>query len=273
MSSDSHLTIEQPAFFFDRDQLLPLAHDHAEAYQSADPFPHAVIDDFLPRPVLEALMSAFPSPTEIDWHRFDNSRELKLAMTEQDPLPAYVRQVLAEFNSATMIDFLEALTGMEGLIPDPHFWGGGLHQIEPGGHLDVHSDFNWHSRLLLDRRINLLVYLNDDWQPEWGGALELWNEDMTECRQRVDPIANRCVVFSTTDTSFHGHPEPLACPPGRTRRSLALYYYSNGRPADELSALRTTAFQPRPGEAWRRGTGQVGVIRRAARAARRRLTS
>lgn len=273
MPSDSRLTIDQPCFFFDRDQLMASAAERAEAYGHGDPFPHIVIDDFLPAPVLEALMASFPDPDHMDWQRYDSSRELKLAMTEQDPLPPFVRQVLSEFNSATMIDFLEGLTGMQGLIPDPHFWGGGLHQIERGGHLDVHSDFNWHSRLLLDRRINLLLYLNEDWNPDWGGALELWNRDMTECRQRIDPIANRCVVFSTTDTSFHGHPEPLACPPDRTRRSLALYYYSNGRPAEELTGLRTTAFQPRPGEEWRRSKGRDSVLRRATNAAKRRLGS
>ena len=93
--------------------------------------------------------------------------------------------MLDQFNSETMVDFLEQLTGISGLIPDPHFWGGGLHQIERGGHLKVHSDFNWHEELLLDRRLNMIVYLNEDWDPEWGGGLELWDRDMTACQERV----------------------------------------------------------------------------------------
>ena len=128
----------------------------------------------------------------------------------------------------------------------------GLHQIEPGGHLAVHADFNFHEQLRLDRRINLLLYLNDDWDPGWGGALELWRSDMSAMSRSILPLANRCVIFNTTDHSYHGHPEPLACPPGRTRQSLALYYYSNGRPRGEASESRSTYFQPRPDEAWKR---------------------
>jgi hypothetical protein len=266
-------------FFFDPARLSGLAAELAPRYASADPFPHVVIDDFLPDEVIAKVIASFPDPREARWQRFDNAREVKLASTDAGLLPPSTRQLLNEINSATMIEFLEQLTGIDGLIPDPHLWGGGLHQIEPGGHLQIHSDFNWHKRLLLDRRVNLLVYLNEDWDEDWGGALELWDRDMTTARQRIAPIANRCVVFSTTDYSFHGHPDPLTCPPGRTRRSLALYYYSNGRPAHEVSPSRTTAFQPRPGDQWRRSDSRGNKAERwlppavldAARAARRSL--
>jgi hypothetical protein len=71
---------------------------------------------------------------------------------------------------------------------------------------------------------------------------------MKACVRKVAPAFNRCVIFSTTDFSYHGHPEPLACPVGVTRKSLALYYYSNGRPPEELSAEHGTLVRPRPGE-------------------------
>ena len=268
-------------FFFDRDRLTALADAHSAGYQTADPFPHVVIDDFLPAEVIDRVNAEFPGPGDEAWHRFKGDQEVKLATDDLRLIPAFTQQLLDQFNSGAMIDFLEQLTGISGLIPDPHLWGGGLHQIETGGLLKVHSDFNWHDQLLLDRRLNLIVYLNDDWDPSWGGALELWNRDMTSCRQRVVPVANRCVVFSTTDYSFHGHPEPLACPPDRTRRSLALYYYSNGRPASETSTSRTTSFQPRPGEEWRRTSGRSTrqtaarfvppILVDAARSAQRRL--
>jgi hypothetical protein len=94
----------------------------------------------------------------------------------------------------------------------------------------------------------LLLYLNRDWKEEYGGNLELWTRDMSRCIKRVLPVFNRCVVFSTTDFSFHGHPDPLTCPEGRTRKSVAMYYYSNGRPAEEISGDHTTLFKGRPGE-------------------------
>jgi hypothetical protein len=160
------------------------------------------------------------------------------------------RHLLAQFNSSTFTSFLEDLTAISGLIPDPHYLGGGLHQIEPGGLLKVHADFNRHEQLRLDRRLNLILYLNRDWREEYGGHLELWNRDMTRCEARILPVFNRCVVFTTTSLSYHGHPEPLTCPPGMTRKSMALYYYSNGRPAaEESDVAHDTDFQARPGEA------------------------
>jgi Rps23 Pro-64 3,4-dihydroxylase Tpa1-like proline 4-hydroxylase len=149
---------------------------------------------------------------------------------------------------SVFIDFLETLTGITGLLPDPHLWGGGLHQIQRGGFLKVHADFNRHERLDLDRRLNLLVYLNKDWKEEYGGQLELWSRDMKRCEERVLPVFNRCVVFSTTDTSYHGHPDELTCPEGWTRKSMALYYYTTGRSAEETSQSHSTLYQERPGE-------------------------
>ena len=158
------------------------------------------------------------------------------------------RLLLYQLNGSVFLQFLEQLTGIDGLIPDPYFGGGGLHQIERGGYLKVHADFNWHPKLRLDRRLNLLLYLNKDWKEAYGGHLELWSRNMTRCVQRILPIFNRCVIFSTTDTSYHGHPDPLRCPPSITRKSLALYYYTNGRPEQEQSAPHDTLFQERPGE-------------------------
>lgn len=161
------------------------------------------------------------------------------------------RSLLYQLNSSTFITFLERLTNVDGLIPDPHFVGGGLHQIERGGFLKMHVDFNKHERLRLDRRLNLLIYLNKDWQEEYGGHLELWDKDVTQCSKKILPVFNRCVVFTTTDFSYHGHPEPLTCPEDRSRKSLALYYYSNGRPASEIRrghSEHSTLFRARPGE-------------------------
>ncbi len=239
-------------FLFDPDRLGELARTHSERYQAAAPFPHAAIDDFLPDPVFEELVASFPGPEELAWRRFDAENERKLASQDPSSLPPFAQHVLAQFNAAAMIEFLERLTGIDGLIPDPHLWGGGLHQIEPGGHLEIHTDFNWHQRLLLDRRLNLLLYLNEDWRTEWGGDFELWDRDLRACQEKIAPLANRCVVFSTTDYSFHGHPHPLACPADRTRQSLALYYYSNGRPAHEIGPSSSTVFRSREGEVWKR---------------------
>jgi hypothetical protein len=235
-------------FHFDRDQLLALADASREAYASARPYPHAAFDDFLPTGVLDEVLAEFPKADEADWFAFDSPTERKLATKDDSIMGEATRHLLAELNSGPFIDFLERLTGITGLVPDPHFAGGGLHQIERGGHLKIHADFNRHPHTGLERRLNVLVYLNRNWKDEYGGAFELWGPDMSRCEASILPYFNRCVIFSTTSTSFHGHPEPLNCPEGETRKSLALYYYSKDRPTDEAAAAHNTLFQARPGE-------------------------
>ena len=123
-----------------------------------------------------------------------------------------------------------------------------MHQIQKHGFLKIHADFNWNRFLKLNRRVNLLIYLNKSWKEEYGGHLELWNREMSECVERILPVFNRCVIFNTSDFSYHGHPDPLTCPDGWTRKSLAVYYYTNGRPQEEQSDIHCTIFKRRPHE-------------------------
>jgi len=213
-----------------------------DAYRAGDPFPHVVIDGLFDDADLDRVLADFPRSEETRWMRFDSPTEKKLGyFHEHSTISATVRAFLDALNGFETLLFLEDLTGIPGLIPDPYFGGGGLHQIEPGGFLKIHSDFNVHPKLNLDRRANMLVYLNKDWKEEWGGHLELWNARMTECRQRILPLFNRTVIFSTTDTSYHGHPQPLTSPV--PRKSVSLYYYTVGRPEEERSAPHDTIFR------------------------------
>ncbi len=225
---------------------LMLKHDAralAARYRAADPFPHIVLDGLFDDRALDAVLREFPAPDDMQWMQFDNPLEKKLGyFYEKSTISQTVRDFLEAMNSFEMLLWLEALTGIEGLIPDPYFGGGGLHQIEPGGFLKVHADFNVHPKLKLDRRLNMLIYLNKNWKEEYGGHLELWDRDGKSCRKRILPVFNRTVVFSTTDTSYHGHPHPLASPPGVTRKSVSLYYYTAGRPQAERSAPHDTVF-------------------------------
>jgi Rps23 Pro-64 3,4-dihydroxylase Tpa1-like proline 4-hydroxylase len=239
--------IDVSRFAFDRRRLQHLAVSHRDAYRVASPFQHAVIDGLVPDEVLERVLAEFPEPSD-EWRHFNDAKQRKFGASLVDVAvgPA-TRNVLAEFNSSAFVDFLQTLTGIEeALIPDPHYRGGGLHQIPPGGYLEVHADFNQHPMFGLDRRVNVLVFLNHGWRSDWGGQLELWDRTMTRAERRVEPTFNRTVIFSITDTAFHGHPEPLQCPTGHARRSLAFYYYSNGRPERERSESHSTLWQTRP---------------------------
>jgi 2OG-Fe(II) oxygenase superfamily len=240
---------DRGVFFFDPDLLDAVAETYGKAFATAAPFPHVVVDGLFPQQAVDDVLKEFPEPSaRSDWIRFDRETAAKLAMPDDWTMGPSTRHLLNQFNSAAFVNFLEHLSGIVGLIPDPHYEGGGLHQIERGGYLKVHADFNRHDRLLLDRRLNVLLYLNRNWDEGWGGQLELWDTTMTNCVQRISPIFNRMVVFATTDLSYHGLPDPLQCPPTVTRRSLALYYYTNGRPEYERSRAHSSLYQRRPGQ-------------------------
>jgi Rps23 Pro-64 3,4-dihydroxylase Tpa1-like proline 4-hydroxylase len=254
------------AFHFDANYLAEVADKFRAAWASADPFPHVVIDDFLPRWCLDQILAEFPNVTdERDFYVEPNeSRKGKAATTRVDQLGPFTRQLVGELNASGFINFLEELTGIEHLVPDPHLFGGGTHQTERGGLLKIHADFNWDPRLRLHRRLNLILFLNERWEDAWGGHLELWAKDMSRCVTKVSPVMNRAILFYVADDSNHGHPEPLECPEDITRKSLAFFYYTNGRPRREFALPHTTIYKRRPGETFERRTA-LGSSRILAR--------
>lgn len=242
MQSLKDLKIES---FLPLSRMRELEQSAPASYAAAKPFPHIVFDNFFDPELVDGVLAEFPRPDAIKWQRFDNDREIKLASAKEASFGPVTRLLLYHLNGMTFLEFLGKVTGIDNLIPDPSFDGGGLHQIVPGGKLGVHADFNKHHQYGLDRRLNLLLYLNKNWKEEYGGNLELWDRDMTRCQAKVAPLFNRVMIFSTTDFTFHGHPDPLSCPEGMTRKSLALYYFSNGRPAEEISGEHSTIFRER----------------------------
>lgn len=238
------------------DRLSAEVDDMANRFQNASPFPHIVIDDFLPAEFVTRLNANFPDISakkkagsgHVPVYLKDGS-EAQLGkewLSRERLVPLIYRRLYWELNNHPFVGYLEKITGINGLIPDPHLAGGGVHSTKAGGYLKVHADFNKHPTLALDRRLNLLIYLNEDWLPEYGSDLELWTADMGTCVEKIAPIAGRCVIFRTSSTSFHGHPHPMTCPPDRTRRSIALYYYSNGRSEGEGTEEHGTLWQTTP---------------------------
>ncbi len=251
-----------------------------DTYQAGAPFPHIVIEDFLPSQVLDTCLAEFPNNEEgaEGAREYDRAQERLKSQYNPDRLSPHARTLFYSFNSRPFIRMLENITGIAGLIPDPYFLGAGFHEIGQGGHLSVHVDFNHHKMMNLERRINVLIYLNKDWRDDYGGQLELWNEDMTEKVQSVVPLYNRCVIFNTSGFSYHGNPNPVSHPAGITRKSIALYYYTSTWSAAKRE--HTTQFRVRPGSA---DSADLGVrmrelaldltpplLRRAVRAARKR---
>lgn len=229
----------------DKDGLFAHGQSIKDQYNSASPFPHIVLKDFLPEATIDELNKGFPQNPALREDVFDRAQERLKVSYNPDILSPQVRQIFNTLNSQPFIQFLEQMTGISGLIPDHWYEGAGFHETLQGGHLNIHTDFNLHKKLNLERRLNLLIYLNDDWENTHGGCLELWDQKMGSAKVTVVPRTNTCVVFSTTDSSFHGHPVPTNHPQSKPRRSLALYYYT--ATWSEHRVEHTTQFKVRPG--------------------------
>ena len=221
-------------YLIDEDLLAKDVESKTQLFRNASPFPHIVIDNFLPDAHARFLRTHFPDSTHpiwLDWQKRSYSQYRKQGPGDSQrfsSLEPDFHFALQEFNSWKFLRFMEQLTGIDALLPDPYFTGGGLHQILTGGILDIHTDFNDYRRLGLYRRINALIYLNEGWEASHGGCLELWDAGAKEgrCKISIPPIFNRAVIFKTDKQSFHGHPVPWNAPNGATRKSIALYYYT-----------------------------------------------
>jgi hypothetical protein len=220
-----------------------LGEEYRDQYNSAAPFPHIILSDFMDESILDLCLREFPSVQNSTAGYKRSQENLKFEFKPEVMSPA-LRSLFYSFNSSPFVGFVENLTGIKGLIPDPYFAGAGLHQVSDGGHLDIHTDFNYHALMSLERRINVLIYLNKDWREEYGGCFEIWDKKMDRCSQRVVPAFNTCVVFNTSSTSFHGNPVPVNHPNKEPRRAIALYYYTATWDATRRS--RTTQFKVRP---------------------------
>jgi Rps23 Pro-64 3,4-dihydroxylase Tpa1-like proline 4-hydroxylase len=219
-------------------------------FVDASPFPFVKIENFLEPAFAEEVAKALPSFDIAvgQGHTFKTVNEKKKVQIEDSSLfPEPVKRLHEALASPALLADLSYITGIPKLLADPELRGGGIHVTGPGGRLDVHVDFNYFRDLKLHRRVNLLLYLNPVWNEEWGGHLQLWDREVRRCRQEFAPLLNRCVIFETSNKSFHGvrpvtHGAPIP------RHSFAAYYYTVEAPADWTGTVHSTIFRARPEE-------------------------
>ena len=206
-------------------------------YLNANPFPSIILDDFFNDTFLNKVLEEFPDLSKEDSSQnYKNKNEVKYTNNNYKNFPNTIKQLFDFMNSNSFLEFLQKITSIEEkLVSDKDLNGGGLHEIKDGGKLKIHTDFSRHPTLDLDRRINILIYLNKNWDKNYGGDLEFWNQDMSLCKKKISPNFNKLVIFSTNDFSNHGHPDPINCPDNFSRKSIALYYFSKGRPVSDLN--------------------------------------
>lgn len=241
-------TISESAFPYIR--WSPQLSELAKGYRTNQPFPHIRVTQFLDPAVAKAIAEEFPAAGTEAWTQYKHHNENKLGMAKRELFPLKIRAVADELNSREFVSWLSTLTGIPRLIPDPSLEGGGLHQSARGGFLNVHTDFSMHHyQKSWRRRVNVIVYLNPGWQDEWGGAIEFWEKGMKGCAAKYPPLLNTAVIFTTDDRSLHGFPDPLRCPDGVARKSLAFYYYTVEEHAKATS--HSTDYFARPGDTWK----------------------
>lgn len=236
---------------------LPLiGSSEAESYAQKKPFPHAVFDDMIPRAVLERLANKRNSRKGQPWNVLGGDVKasceeakgwrciqqksrgfLKMTLADETLMHPVAQGVMAALKSPLFVRFLERVSGIKPLTPDPYNEGGGLHETGRGGALQIHADFRRHPITGWERRVNAFIYLNEDWNATWKGDLELWDRDMSKCAKKIPTSFGRFIMFSSHDFSYHGHAEPLECPASRSRKSMAFYYYSPiQRPVDTIDS-------------------------------------
>jgi len=185
-----------------------------------------VVDNFLPQDIYDEIVGEINNINS--WSEFSNYDSGSLRRECRNLTEAPLIESLANaFNSAKTVNWLESITETEGLIPDPHYLGGGLCSVNTNSKLDLHTDFNWNNRLKLNRSVNLMLYLNKKWNESWGGALEFWDDNKTHCLQKIYPIPNRLVFWEYTTKLIHGFPDELKSPQGVSRDNLIHFYYTS----------------------------------------------
>ncbi|MFN3880724.1 MAG: 2OG-Fe(II) oxygenase [Nitrincola lacisaponensis] len=221
-----------------------------EKVQNAKPFPHFCIDNFLKEDFAEKVYSSFPEYHEsvkIGREFKAVNEKKKIQVTDYELFPPEIKQLSDLLASDDFLKMLSYVTGIDDLVADMDLIGGGIHQTDRGGHLDVHIDFNYVKTKDLHRRLNLLLYFNKDWKEEYGGYLDLWDKDVKVRHGYFAPVFNRLCGFVTSDISYHGV-TPIKCPPGVVRQSFATYYYTKEAPEGWTGEKHSTIFKPRPDE-------------------------
>jgi Rps23 Pro-64 3,4-dihydroxylase Tpa1-like proline 4-hydroxylase len=222
--------------------------------RAAQPFPHFCIDNFLNVDFANEVCESFPeyqSARNMGQEFRAVNEKYKIQITDSSKFPPAIARLSALLASQEFVDLWSDLIGIPHLLADPALSGGGIHETNSGGRLDVHVDFNFIEKHQWHRRLNILIYFNKDWKEEYGGYLDLWDKDVKKCYGSFAPIFNRACGFATSEISFHGV-TPITCPPNIARKSFATYFYTREAPQGWNGENHSTIFKARPDE-WMRG--------------------
>jgi Rps23 Pro-64 3,4-dihydroxylase Tpa1-like proline 4-hydroxylase len=212
-------------------------------FQSKKPFRYTIIENFFHEEYVERIYNSYPTITNGAWDGTTYIDQKNKFQKNTFPDGSLFNEVFTELNSPAFLEWLEKVTGIDGLLGDEELFGGGLHQSIRGAFLNVHVDYNIHPKTKYHRMLNVLVYMNKDWKDDYEGHLELWDLNTTKTLlEKISPSFNRCVIFETNEISYHGHPKPLMVPAEMNRKSLATYYYTKTDPQARAVEAHNTIY-------------------------------
>jgi Rps23 Pro-64 3,4-dihydroxylase Tpa1-like proline 4-hydroxylase len=228
MKTESQTVTSQLFELFNNKKYSQLAYENRFIYQENKPYPHIFFDDFLPLNVANSVSKSYTKINKAkENYKFHNHKDAsRYFIDDTNEFSTNLKVFASVLSSRSFLLFLETLTGINSLIPDPYFMGGGAMVTNTGGHLNIHVDFNWNQKLQLWRRVNVLFYLTEDWKEDYGGNLELWSKDGKNKIKDIVPLYNRVVIFNTSSNSYHGQPGLVSCPKDKFRHVFSVFYYS-----------------------------------------------
>jgi Rps23 Pro-64 3,4-dihydroxylase Tpa1-like proline 4-hydroxylase len=198
----------------------------AQAHAATLPVPYTIIDNFFPDELFKTLSFEVDFLQESDWTVFSNDASYRKECRNFASTPR-IQSMAYSFQGSAFLKWIEQVTGLDKLVADPHYRGGGITRVSRGDSLGLHNDFNWNEQIRLTRRANLILYMNAEWQTEWGGELELWDFDRTECLVKIEPKPNRLAIWNYDERLIHGAPHPLNCPEHIARQNFIQFYYGS----------------------------------------------
>jgi len=196
-----------------------------EAYSKAQPFEHIIIDDFLDEAYAEKIFQRFPTINDA-WHEYKNPIEVKYTYDNINDLNVEIKNYFYYLSHPEMIQMMQKITSINDLEYDEFLHGAGVHMHPRYGRLNIHLDYEKHPYSGKERRLNIILFMSKEWNTDWNGANELWNDDVSQCIKKTNVKFNRAIIFKTNDISWHGLPDKILCPENIFRKSLAYYYVS-----------------------------------------------
>jgi Rps23 Pro-64 3,4-dihydroxylase Tpa1-like proline 4-hydroxylase len=198
-----------------------------DKFINAEPFEHIIIPNFLNEEYAEQIFNSFP--TDINsgkWYKYYNPLEIKYANDDVKNMPRCIKKLFYLLSTKEITEKISTFSGIDDLERDLYLHGAGLHVHPINGKLNMHLDYEKHPFINKERRINMILYMNKDWNEEWNGDTQLWDKNMEKCVVSSHVKFNTAIIFKTNEISWHGLPEPIKCPEGELRKSIAYYYIS-----------------------------------------------